>query len=98
MNINPPDGTFRQIEFVGIINGTEQRALAEQFIDFMLSDAFQEDLPLQMFVYPVSTTAELPDLFAQFAETPSDPATVDPAAIEANRESWIEAWTNTMLR
>ena len=98
VNINPPDGTFRQIEFVGIIGGTKQQALAEQFVDFMLSDPFQEDLPLQMFVYPVSATAELPELFVQFAETPSDPATVDPAAIEANRESWIEAWTNTMLR
>ncbi len=98
VNINPPDGTFRQIEFVGIINGTNERALAEQFIDFMLSDAFQEDLPLQMFVYPVSPTAELPDLFVQYAETPSDPAAVDPAAIEANREGWIQAWTNTMLR
>jgi thiamine transport system substrate-binding protein len=98
VNINAPDGTFRQIEFVGIIQGTEQQALAEKFVDFMLSDSFQEDLPLQMFVYPVSETAELPELFVQFAETPADPASVDPAAIEANRENWIEAWTDTMLR
>jgi len=98
VNINPPDGTFRQIEFVGILQGTQQPELAQAFVDFMLDLPFQEDIPLQMFVYPANTGAALPDLFVQFAEIPADPAQVDPAAIEANRESWIRAWTETMLR
>ena len=98
VNINPANGTFRQIEYVGIVQGTAQRELAEALVDFMLSPAFQADLPLQMFVYPVLPGTELPELFRQFAETPDDPATIDPAAIEANREAWIEAWTNVMLR
>ncbi|MCB0043711.1 MAG: thiamine ABC transporter substrate-binding protein, partial [Caldilinea sp.] len=59
---------------------------------------FQEDMPLQMFVYPVLPDATLPDLFTRFAEVPADPVTVDPAAIDANREQWIEAWTNVVLR
>lgn len=98
VNVNPPDGTFRQIEFVGILRTTEHPAAAQQLVDFMLSRTFQEDLPLQMFVYPVLPDAELPPLFGEFAETPADPAAVDPAAIEANREAWIEAWTDVMLR
>lgn len=98
VNVNPPDGTFRQIEFVGILATTEQRAAAEQLIDFILSQRFQEDMPLQMFVYPALSDATLPDLFNQFASTPTDPVSVDPAAIEANREQWIEAWTNVVLR
>lgn len=98
VNINPPDGTFRQIEFVGIVAGTPNEAAAQQFIDFLLGQRFQEDIPLQMFVYPVNTEAELPELFVQFGETPDDPARVDAAAIEANREQWIEAWTDVMLR
>ena len=98
ININPPDGTFRQIEFVGILASTTQRAAAEQLVDFMLSRPFQEDMPLQMFVYPVLPDATLPDLFTRFAEVPADPVAVDPAAIDANREQWIEAWTNVVLR
>ena len=98
VNINPPDGTFRQIEFVGILQGTKQPDLAQAFVDFMLDLSFQEDIPLQMFVYPTNPGAALPDLFTQFGETPTDPAQVDPAAIEANRESWIKAWTEVMLR
>lgn len=98
VNISPPGGTFRQIEFVGILSGTQQRDLAEKFVDALLSVPFQEDIPLQMFVYPANRNAALPDLFIQFGETPVDPAQIDPAAIEANREAWIEAWTEVMIR
>ncbi len=97
-NISPPGETFRQIEFAGILKGTQQPELARAFVDFMLGDAFQEDIPLQMFVYPASSSAAIPDLFTQFAPTPAEPAALDPAAIEANRERWIEAWVEAMLR
>lgn len=98
VNISPVNGTFRQIEFIGILAGTQQRALAEAWVDYMLSLPVQGDIPLQMFVYPANQEAALPELFVQFGQTPDQPATVDAAAIEANRERWIEAWTNTMLR
>jgi thiamine transport system substrate-binding protein len=97
-NISPAGETFRQIEFTGILKGAQQPELARAFVDFMLRDAFQEDIPLQMFVYPASSTAAIPDLFVQFAATPEQPASLDPALIEANRERWIEAWTETVLR
>jgi thiamine transport system substrate-binding protein len=89
---------FRQIEFVGILVGTEQRTAAEKLVDFMLSVRFQEDIPLQMFVFPVNPDARLPELFVRFADIPERPATVDPAEIEANRERWIQAWTEAVLR
>ena len=89
---------FRQIEFVGILKGTGQRDLAEKLVDFMLSKRFQEDIPLQMFVFPANETAGLPDVFVQFAQIPEQTSTVSPQAIESNRESWIEAWTEAVLR
>ena len=89
---------FRQIEFIGILKGTQQRALAEKLIDFMLSKRFQEDIPLQMFVFPANQKATLPDVFIRYAEIPETPAYVSPEAIESNREAWIEAWTETVLR
>ncbi|MFN2252511.1 MAG: thiamine ABC transporter substrate binding subunit [Anaerolineae bacterium] len=97
-NISPPGETFRQIEFVGVLAGTENRELAREFVDFTLGEAFQNDLPLQMFVYPVSTEAELPPLFEQYAEVPAEPAQIDPQLIERHREEWITAWTDTVLR
>ncbi|WKZ48276.1 MAG: thiamine ABC transporter substrate-binding protein [Anaerolineales bacterium] len=91
-----PDTCFRQVEFVAILKGTQNRALAEKFIDFMLSEQFQEDLPLQMFVYPVTPNAALPDVFVKYAQIPSQSATLSPADIAANRDAWIQAWSAVM--
>ena len=66
-----PDTCFRQIEFVGILKGTQHRALAEKFVDFMLSKQFQEDMPLQMYVYPVNPGVKLPDEFTKYSQAPN---------------------------
>jgi thiamine transport system substrate-binding protein len=93
------DGScFRQIEFVGILKGAQNRDLAEAWVDFMLGTAFQEDIPLHMFMFPANQNAALPQVFADFAAIPDHPAEVDYAAIEANREAWVEAWTEVVLR
>ncbi|MGB1288927.1 MAG: thiamine ABC transporter substrate-binding protein [Aggregatilineales bacterium] len=83
---------FRQVEFAGILRGTERESEAQQFIDFMLGEAFQSDVPDQMYVFPVATDTELPELFAEFAALPDNPATLTPQAINAGRDTWIEAW------
>ncbi|MGE5373587.1 MAG: thiamine ABC transporter substrate binding subunit [Bacteroidota bacterium] len=93
-----PDTCFRQIEFVGILKGTRQRALAEKFVDFMLGKQFQEDVPLQMFVYPVNPNAAVPEEFTKYAQAPEQPATLAPDVIAAKRDAWIEAWTNTVMK
>jgi thiamine transport system substrate-binding protein len=89
---------FRQMEFVGILKGTKQRALAEKFVDFMLSVPFQEDMPLQMFVFPVNQQARLPDAFQKHVQIPDQPAVMDPQQISKNRDAWIQAWDMTVLR
>lgn len=89
---------FRQIEYVGILAGAANEGAARQFVDFMLSPAFQEELPLNMFVFPARQDIMLPEVFAEYALIPENPAHVDPAEIEANREEWIQAWMEVMLR
>lgn len=97
-SIVAPGTCFRQVEFVGILQGTQNRELAEAWIEFMLSETFQEDIPLNMFVFPVNVDAELPEVFVQWAQVPEETAGIDPAAIDANREEWIQAWTEVVLR
>jgi thiamine transport system substrate-binding protein len=89
---------FRQIEFAGILQGTEHEAEAQKFIDFLLSRAFQEDMPMQMYVFPVNEKAEQPELFVEYALRPENPVMMDYALIEENREQWIQDWTETVLR
>ncbi len=93
------DGTcFRQVEFVGILAGSENRELAEAWVDFMLSTAFQEDIPLKMFVFPVNPNATLDPAFVEFLAVPDNPASLDPALIAEKREAWLREWTETILR
>lgn len=101
----PPTGVlvenescFRQIEFIGIVKGTQNRELAEKFIDFVLSPSFQEDMPMQMFVFPVNQEAQLPEQFVEFASIAESTAEVDPDAIAEKREIWLQDWTATVLR
>jgi thiamine transport system substrate-binding protein len=89
---------FRQIEFVGIVRGTQKIDLAKKLVDFMLDRTFQEDIPLQMFVFPANKTAGLPDVFRKHARIAEAPAGVRPDEIDRHREEWIEAWTRVVLR
>lgn len=97
-NILPPGESFRQIEFVCVLRGAAQPALARKWVDFMLSETFQADIPLQMWVYPARAGTPLPEVFTKHAEVPAQPAEVSPERIEANRERWLQTWTDVVLR
>lgn len=96
--VTADESCFRQIEFVGILRGTDKREKAQKWIDFMLSTKFQEDMQLQMFVFPVNENAKLGETFQRFVTIPDETAEMSPEAIAKNREEWIAAWTETVLR
>jgi thiamine transport system substrate-binding protein len=96
--IATPGACFRQIEFAGILRGTPNRDLAGKWIDFMLSIRYQEDLPLNQFVYPVNPKAQLPEVFVKHSQIAEQPVTLPPDVIAENRERWIEEWTEIVLR
>jgi thiamine transport system substrate-binding protein len=96
--ITGPQTCFRQIEFVGILKNTDKRDLAEAWVDFMLSTTFQEDIPLQMFVFPVNPNAKLDPVFTKFLATTEEPVQLDPQLIAQMRETWITDWMEVVLR
>jgi thiamine transport system substrate-binding protein len=51
-----------------------------------------------MFVFPVNENAQLDEVFAEHLAMPESTAFVSPEAIAANREAWVMAWTETVLR
>ena len=99
----PPTGVvtascYRQIEFAGVLAGADNPAGAQALIDFMLTPTFQNDVPLNMFVFPVITTATLPDVFVEHAEIADDPFILEPAQVEAQRNAWTDRWVEIVLR
>ncbi len=91
------DSCFRQIEFAGVLSGTDHPQEARALIDFMLTPAFQDDVPLNMFVFPVANSATLPQAFVDHAQIADDPLFVDPADIEAHRDEWTDRWVEIVL-
>lgn len=88
---------FQQIEVAGVLRHTKHEAEARKLVDFMLSKRFQEDMPLQMFVFPVLDGARLPSEFTKYAPKVSDPLHLPSAEIDAERDQWIEEWTRIVL-
>lgn len=89
---------FRQIEFAGILKNSANTELAKKAMDFLLSKKFQEDIPLQMFVFPASTKAKLPEVFLKYATITDAPAALPADDISQNRDKWIREWTEKLLR
>lgn len=92
------DGCYRQVEYAGILRGARNENGARQLIDFMLSERFQADVPGSMFVYPVRNGVVLPDAFVRHAIVPEDPLSLPADEIDANRDRWVDEWTEIVVR
>jgi thiamine transport system substrate-binding protein len=63
-----------------------------------LSERFQRDMPLQMYVFPARDGTKLPPVFVKYAKFAPRPASLPPEEIARNRDQWIDEWTSTVLR
>ena len=86
------DTCFRQTEYAGVLKGSAHPEVAAELVAFMRSAQFQEELPDEMYVYPIRTGTPLPAAWKKYAEVAPDPWTVSPAAIEKNRTTWLRQW------
>lgn len=88
---------YRQVEFVGILAGTEHPEAARQLVDFMITEEFQATLPLNVFVFPTNSEVALDQTFVDFAVIPETSRLLDPAFVDANREDFIDQWTDLVI-
>jgi len=89
------DSCVAQVEYAGVLAGAPEPELAQQLVEFMLSPAWQQALPLSNYVFPATDVA-LPDVFKKFAPRAVNPLSLDPQVISAQREAWIEQWREIM--
>ncbi len=85
------DSCFRQTEYAGVIAGTEHSNEAQQLVDFLFSPTVQNDIPENMYVFPVNAEATLPAGWEN-VQVADDPWFIDPAEIDAKREDWLAVW------
>ncbi|MFD8070502.1 thiamine ABC transporter substrate-binding protein [Streptomyces parvulus] len=93
------DGTcFRQVEYAGLLDNARNAKGGKALLDFLIGERFQNDMPLNMFVYPVREGARIPEAFVKYGPQAKDPGTMDPAKIADNRDQWVKSWTSLVLK
>ena len=85
------EGNYLSVEFAGILKSSKNIIMANNFLDFMISDDFQKVIPSTNIMYPVSNI-NLPEAFNSL-QIP-DVLQLDPREINANKDDWINEWLN----
>ena len=86
------EGNYITIEFAGILNNSQNKDLANKFLNFMLSEEFQSVIPSTNIMYPVTNIKDLPEAFDKL-DVPNF-IQIDPKEINKNKEKWIDEWLN----
>jgi thiamine transport system substrate-binding protein len=86
------DECFRQIEYIGILNGATNIEGAKKLVGFLLSESFQSTMPGLMYVYPVNPEAEIPGQWSEFGQMAK--STIgEELDIALNRSQWQDKWS-----
>ncbi|HAT04537.1 MAG TPA: thiamine ABC transporter substrate-binding protein, partial [Aeromonas salmonicida] len=90
------EGHYRQVEVAAKLKSAKQGKLADQFLQFMINPAFQQEIPAGNWMYPV-TDAPLPKGFEQMI-TVSKPLSFTSDEVAANRKNWIREWLQAVTQ
>ncbi|WP_417475419.1 thiamine ABC transporter substrate binding subunit [Leisingera sp.] len=90
------EGHYMQVEVAGKLAGSDQPELADQFLDFMVSDAFQSIIPTTNWMYPAVTPADgLPEGFETLAQ-PAKSLLLSEDEAAAVRDTALDEWLNAL--
>lgn len=89
---------FQQIEYAGVLRGSEFTQQAQLLVDYLAGPIFQSLLPESLFVYPANEDVALPQSFIDYAPTITTSYSLPPEDISKNRQAWIEQWSDIVLR
>ena len=92
------EGHYLQIEVAGLIEASPEKALAQKFLGFMMTPAFQDFIPTNNWMLPAGETKEaLPDAFGKVI-VPTKTLLFTPDEVFKNRRAWMDEWLNTLSK
>ncbi|HBH7872588.1 thiamine ABC transporter substrate binding subunit [Vibrio parahaemolyticus] len=91
---NFAEGHYMQVEVAAKVKGSKNSELADQFMNFILSDEFQSVMPTGNWMYPV-TDVELPKGFETLS-VPSKSLSFSADEVAKMRKSWIREWQSAL--
>ncbi|EML0424710.1 thiamine ABC transporter substrate binding subunit [Vibrio parahaemolyticus] len=91
---NFAEGHYMQVEVAAKVKRSKNSELADQFMNFILSDEFQSAMPTGNWMYPV-TDVELPKGFETLS-VPSKSLSFSADEVAKMRKSWIREWQSAL--
>lgn len=96
--VNPSEGAFANLNTINIVKGTENKELAEKFIDWCLSEEVQKANALDKVDSPVNTGVKLTDEEAAGLTYGEDLINslkvIDWTKVNAVKADWIDSWNS----
>lgn len=92
---NFDEGHYMQIEVAAKVAASDQQALAERFLQFMVTDAFQNIIPTTQWMYPV-VDVKLPKGFNTLS-LPKETLLFKPQEVAEKRKAWIREWQTALV-
>ncbi len=90
------EGHYMQVEVAAKLAGSDQPELADQFLNFMVSDAFQQIIPTTNWMYPaVTPAAGLPEGFETLV-VPEKSLLFSPEEAAAVRDQALSEWLSAL--
>ena len=90
------EGHYLQVEVAALVAPSKNKALARNFLDFMLTPDFQRHIPLKNVMYPaIDLGEELPGVFDRLI-APSTTLFMLPSDVAEQRRSLVDDWLNAL--
>jgi thiamine transport system substrate-binding protein len=95
----PTEGSFNLIRAAGICRWTEKQELAKRFMEYLLSDDFQNFIPDNMWMYPANDKVNNGLDFELLPVSKKDYSTsLSQWSIRRRLQKWIVQWESIMLK
>lgn len=90
------EGHYIQIEVAGLLKNAPEKELGKNFLSFILTPGFQDAIPENNWMMPVTATSQpLPDAFNKLVQ-PTKTFLMSPEEVAKNRKAWIDEWLTAM--
>ncbi|MFC0469855.1 ABC transporter substrate-binding protein [Halalkalibacter kiskunsagensis] len=100
--VSPEEGGYAVINTINVVKGTENKELAEEFINWILSKEVQEAATVSKIDSPVNTTLELTEEEAAGLTYGADVIeslhTLDMGFVNEHNDAWIDRWNRELAQ
>lgn len=90
------EGHYTQVEVAAKVAGSSNQKLADEFMQFIVSDGFQSNIPTGNWMYPV-VDRKLPAGFESLT-IPAKALSFSPDEVANNRKAWIREWQSALIK